>query len=216
LLPAILKNVRTQASVYQYVKLTSPKAKYPLLLIHGGGLSGVTWETKPDGKPGWQMFFLSAGHDVYVGDAVERGRASWARYPEIFSSEPLFRTKRDGWELFRIGPSGSYETEVARRTAFPEGTQFPIEAFDQFAKQIVPRWVTNDAATQAAYDVLIQKICPCVIIVHSQGGNFVFNAALKATDKIKAIIVVEPSGAPDSEKVILSLAKDGAAPIRLG
>lgn len=191
----------------QYVKLTSPKAKYPLLMIHGGGLSGVTWETKPDGKPGWQMFFLSAGHDVYIGDAVERGRASWARYPEIFSGEPLFRTKKEGWELFRIGPAGSYETEVGRRTAFPEGTQFPVEAFDQFAKQIVPRWVTNDAATQAAYDVLIQKICPCVIIVHSQGGNFVFNAALKAADKIKAIVAVEPAGAPDAEKVDLSLLK---------
>ena len=60
----------------QYVKLASPRAKYPLLLIHGGGLTGVTWETKPDGQPGWQMFFLEAGHDVYVGDGMERGRAS--------------------------------------------------------------------------------------------------------------------------------------------
>ena len=53
-----------------------PKARYPLLLWHGGGLTGVTWETKPDGKPGWQMYFINAGHDVYVSDAVERGRAS--------------------------------------------------------------------------------------------------------------------------------------------
>jgi len=57
-----------------YTKLAQPKARYPLLLWHGGGLTGVTWETKPDGKPGWQMFFLRAGHDVYVSDAVERGR----------------------------------------------------------------------------------------------------------------------------------------------
>src|SRR4051812_41740764 len=42
----------------QYVKLRRPKARYPLLLVHGGGLSGVTYETKPDGKPGWQNFFL--------------------------------------------------------------------------------------------------------------------------------------------------------------
>src|SRR5687767_1073636 len=34
----------------QYVKLAQPKARYPLLLWHGGGLTGVTWETKPDGK----------------------------------------------------------------------------------------------------------------------------------------------------------------------
>ena len=183
----------------QYVKLENPRARYPLLMIHGGGLSGVTWETKPDGKPGWQMFFLRAGHDVYVADAVERGRASWSRYPEIYSGEPLFRTKKEAWELFRIGPADSYQTEPTRRTAHP-ATQFPVEALDQFAKQGIPRWATNDAPTQAAYNALVQKICPCVIVVHSQGGNFAFNAALAAPDRIKAIVAVEPSGAPDPAK----------------
>jgi pimeloyl-ACP methyl ester carboxylesterase len=177
----------------QYVKLAQPKAKVPLLLWHGGGLTGVTWETKPDGKPGWQQFFLNAGYDVYVSDAVERGRASWARYPEIFKSEPMFRTKKEAWELFRIGPS--YEVGGARVTF--DGQQFPVEAFDQFAKQGVPRWVTNDAVTQKAYDEFVQKVCPCIVMVHSQGGSFGFNAALTAPDKIKALIAVEPSGAPD-------------------
>ena len=139
----------------QYVKLAQPKAKVPILW-HGGGLTGVTWETKPDGKPGWQHYFLNAGYDVYVSDAVERGRASWARYPETFKSEPMFRTKKEAWELFRIGPS--YEVN-GQRVAF-EGQQFPIEAFDQFAKQGVPRWVTNDAATQKAYDALVDNFCP--------------------------------------------------------
>src|SRR5262247_1026458 len=92
----------------QYVKLAQPKGKYPLLLWHGGGLTGVTWETKPDGQPGWQAFFLNAGHDVYVSDAVERGRASWSRYPEIFTSEPSTTTKKIAWETFRIGQLGSY------------------------------------------------------------------------------------------------------------
>ncbi len=74
---------------------------------------------------------------------VGYGRLVMARYPEIFKSEPMFRTKKEAWELFRIGPS--YEIGGAR-VAF-EGQQFPIEAFDQFAKQGVPRWVTNDATT---------------------------------------------------------------------
>lgn len=180
----------------QYVKLAQPKGRVPLLLWHGGGLSGVTWETKPDGKPGWQQYFLNAGYDVYVSDAVERGRASWARYPEIFKSEPVFRTKKEAWELFRIGPS--YEVG-GKRTEF-EGQQFPTDMLDQFMRQGVPRWLTNDAATQKAYDELVQKVCPCIIVVHSQGGNFGFNAALKAPDKVKALIAVEPSGAPDPAK----------------
>jgi pimeloyl-ACP methyl ester carboxylesterase len=187
----------------QYVKLAQPKGKVPLLLWHGGGLSGVTWESKPDGKPGWQQFFLNAGYDTYVSDAVERGRASWARFPEIFKSEPIFRTKKEAWELFRFGPT--YEPG-GKRVEF-DGQQFPVESLDNFMRQGSPRWLTNDAATQKAYDELVQKICPCVIVVHSQGANFGFNAALNAPDKVKALVAVEPSGSPDPAKVDAAKAK---------
>src|SRR5215475_1606744 len=189
-----------------YTKLAQPKARYPLLLWHGGGLTGVTWETKPDGKPGWQLFFLRAGHDVYVSDAMERGRASWARYPEIITSEPLFRTKKQAWEDFRIGPVGSYKLNPAERVAHP-GQLFPTQSFEQFMKQGVPRWSTTDAQIQAAYNALVQKIGPCVIVVHSQGGNFGFNAVLAAPDKVKALIAIEPSGAPP-ETANLAAVKD--------
>lgn len=190
----------------QYVKLKHPKARYPLLMWHGGGLTGVTWETKPDGKPGWQMFFLNAGHDVYVSDAVERGRASWSRYPEVYKTAPVFRTKKEAWELFRIGAAGSYATDPAKRRAF-DGQKFPVEAFDTFAMQGVPRWTSNDLQTQAAYNALVDKVCPCVIMVHSQGGNFGYNATLKAPDKIKAVIAIEPSGSPDPSTVNLAAVK---------
>ena len=66
-------------------------------------------------------------------------------------------------------------------------------------KQGVPRWASTDAQIQAAYDQLVQKVCPCVIVVHSQGGNFGFNAALTAPDKVKGLIAIEPSGAPKPE-----------------
>ena len=92
----------------QYVKLESPKARYPLLLWHGGGLTGVTWETKPDGSPGWQQFFLRNGHDVYVSDAVERGtprstRPSRSSAPRrkagncSGSAPPTIPILRSGW-----------------------------------------------------------------------------------------------------------------------
>ena len=62
----------------QYVKVadSARRGAHPMVMIHGGGLAGVTWETKPDGGPSWQMYFLQQGHDVYIADAVERGRAS--------------------------------------------------------------------------------------------------------------------------------------------
>ncbi len=179
----------------QYFIPLEQVSRYPLLMWHGGGLSGVTWETKPDGNPGWMNFFLEAGHPVYVSDAVERGRASWARFPEIFKTEPIFRTKKEAWEYFRLGPKGSYDSDPTKRTAYPD-LLFPVESFDQFAKQVVPRWVTNDVPTQKAYDDLVQKVGSCVIMPHSQGGNFAFQAALNAPDKVKGIIAIEPSGAP--------------------
>ncbi len=179
----------------QYMIPKDQKGKYPFLMWHGGGLTGVTWESKPDGNPGWMQYFLKKGHAVYVSDAVERGRASWARYPEIFATEPFFRTKKEAWELFRIGPSDSYDPDPAKRKVIP-GERFPVSAFDQFCKQFVPRWATNDAPTQAAYNSLVQKIGSCVVMVHSQGGNFGFNAALASPEKVKAVIAIEPSGAP--------------------
>jgi pimeloyl-ACP methyl ester carboxylesterase len=190
----------------QYVKLAQPKAKFPLLMWHGGGLTGVTYETKPDGGEGWQMAFLKAGHDVYVSDATERGRASWARYPEIFTSEPFFRAKKEGWELFRVGAVDSYSADPAKRVALP-GSQFPLASFDQFAKQFVPRWATNNAPTQSSYDAYVQRVCPCVIIVHSQGSTFAFEAARKFPQLIKAVVAVEPSGGLNAATVDISPAK---------
>jgi predicted esterase len=179
----------------QYIVPANQASKYPLLMWHGGGLTGVTWETKPDGRPGWMNYFFKAGHPVYVFDAVERGRASWARYPEIYKTAPFFRTKKEAWEIFRIGPDESYATEPAKRVAHPT-QKFPIQAFDQFAKQFVPRWTSNDAITQEAYHALVQKVGDAVLMFHSQAGNFGFHAALKAPDKVKGLIAIEPAGAP--------------------
>ena len=179
----------------QYLIPANQAAKYPLLMWHGGGLTGVTWETKPDGKPGWMQYFFKAGHPVYVSDAVERGRASWARYPEIYKTPPFFRTKKEAWEIFRIGPDDSYATEPSKRVAL-QGQRFPTEAFDQFAKQFVPRWTSNDAITQEAYHALVQKVGNAVLMFHSQAGNFGFQAALKAPEKVKGLIAIEPAGAP--------------------
>ncbi len=179
----------------QYVKLKDPAAKYPLLLWHTGGVSGASWETKPDGKPGWMEFFLKRGHDVYVSDAVERGRASFSRWPEIYKSEPVFRDKKEAWEIFRIGVPGSYASNPAMRKA-NEGQKFPLGAFDTMQMQFVPRWATNGDATQAAYHALVQRVCPCVIMAHGQAGSFAFHAALQSPDKVKALIAIEPAFAP--------------------
>jgi pimeloyl-ACP methyl ester carboxylesterase len=197
-------DIEAEQMYVQYFIPAERSARHPLLLWHGGGLTGVTWETKPDGAPGWMQYFIGAGHPVYVSDAVERGRAAWARYPEIYPGAPMFRTKQDAWELFRIGAPGSYASDPAGRTPLP-GNKFPAAAFDQFAKQFVPRWTTNDTITQRAYDALVQRVGDCVLLVHSQSGNFGFHAALAAPDKVKAVIAIEPSGAPPPGPALAAL-----------
>ena len=181
----------------QYFLVANRKGKLPLLMWHGGGLSGVTYETKPDGKPGWLDAFLRKGWDVYISDAMERGRAGWTN---TFKGEPVFLPLGDPWERFRVGPIGSWNADKAKRVTFP-GAQFPIESYEQFMKQGIPRWTTTDQAIVAAYVELVDKVCPCVVLVHSQSGSFGFQALEARPDKIKALVAVEPTLGGDPAKV---------------
>jgi pimeloyl-ACP methyl ester carboxylesterase len=181
----------------QYYLPQAKKGRVPLLLWHGGGLTGVTYETKPDGNPGWLNYFVRAGWDTYISDAVERGRSGWT---STFKGEPVFLPLGDPWERFRVGPIGSWNADKAKRVTYP-GAQFPIDAYEQFMKQGVPRWLTTDDAIVAAYIELIDKVCPCVVLVHSQSGAFGFKALEARPDKVKALVAVEPTLGGDKNKV---------------
>jgi len=181
----------------QYFLVQNRRGKLPLLMWHGGGLSGVTYETKPDGSPGWLNYFLRQGWDTYISDAMERGRSGWT---DTFADDPIFLPLGDPWERFRVGPIGSWNDDKAKRVTYP-GVQFPTEAYEQFMNQGVARWVTTDAAIIAAYIELVDKVGPCVLLVHSQGGAFGFNVAEARPDKVKALVAVEPSGIGTKDKV---------------
>ena len=49
-----------------YVRYQVPAGatRRPITLIHGCCLTGKTWETTPDGRMGWDEYFLRAGHPV--------------------------------------------------------------------------------------------------------------------------------------------------------
>jgi pimeloyl-ACP methyl ester carboxylesterase len=177
----------------QYFLPANKRGAVPLLLWHGGGLTGVTYETTPDGREGWLNWFVKKGWDVYNSDAVERGRAGWAMYPDIFKTEPMFLPKGDPYERFRIGNGpGSYRNQ----TTYP-GTQFPVEGYDNFMRQVVPRWTSTDEAIIAAYTALVDRVCPCVILFHSQAGQFGFKVAQARPEKVRALVAVEPAGHGD-------------------
>lgn len=189
-------HVSGQMYVQAYLQ-AQPTRRIPLLLWHGGGMTGANWETTPDGRPGWLNFFLRAGFDVLVSDAVERGRAGWSRWPEIYADAPLHRSLDEGWDMFRIGPRAGYATQAGHRRAYA-GQQFPVEDFDAFAAQWVPRWADHEALTLAAYDALLQQVGPCIVLGHSQGGGFAMEAVRRRPQAVEGVVVIEPSGAPQA------------------
>ena len=181
----------------QYFIPQNQRGALPLLMWHGGGLTGVSFETTPDGREGWLNYFVKKGWAVYNSDAVERGRSGWAMYPDVFKGEPVFLTKEDPFNRFRIGAGpGAYNRDPARMKLKP-GSQFPAEGYDNFTKQGVPRWTTTDDAIIAAYIALVDKVCPCVVLVHSQAGQFGQKVAQARPDKVKALVLVEPAGLGD-------------------
>jgi pimeloyl-ACP methyl ester carboxylesterase len=47
----------------------------------------------------------------------------------------------------------------------------------------------------------VDKVCPCVILFHSQAGQFGYKVAQARPEKIKALIAVEPAAVGDVEHV---------------
>lgn len=180
-----------------------PVHPYPVILWHGGGMTGVNWETTPDGRPGWLHYFLEGGFDVYVCDAVERGRAGWNAFPDIYTDTPLFRTKNEAWDMFRLGTREGYHTDPAQRVSYQE-MLFPLDYFDQFACQWVPRWADHEVLTMNAYRSLLEKTGPAIIIGHSQGGGFALKAAAELPHLVRATVALEPSGAPETAALTIN------------
>ena len=57
----------------------------------------------------------------------------------------------DPFERFRIGDGeGSWNADPAKRRELP-GSQLPVEAYDNYMKQAVPRWLSTDKAVVDAY-----------------------------------------------------------------
>ena len=157
----------------------------PLVMLHGGGQSGKTWETTPDGREGFQNIFLRKGYPVYIVDQPRRGRAGSAAdtvtvAPRYFDNA-LFC-------LFRIGD------ENGKPFA---GSQFPTDStsIDQLMKWGTPDTggydddVTSDALTQ----VLNESGAKSILVTHSRGGFPGWLTGIKS-DNLKAIISLEPGG----------------------
>ncbi|MGV6946432.1 alpha/beta hydrolase [Sphingobacterium sp. CZ-2] len=168
---------------YAFYQIPANGKKLPLVFLHGGGQTGKTWETTPDGREGFQNIFLRKGYSVYIVDQPRRGRAGSAGGTVALKPHYLDKAL---FSLFRIG---NYPN------LFP-GSQFPKDA--ESLNQIM-RWATpdtgpyDDKVTSDAMAAVLDKSGAAILVTHSRGGYPGWLTALK-TENVKAIVSFEPGG----------------------
>ena len=187
-----------------YVRYMVPQGgdnNVPVVMVHGATLTGKSWETTPDGRMGWDEYFVRQGHPVYVPDQVGRGRSGFNQ--AIFNNvragsvppASLPRWIRFGdevvWPNFRFG---------SKADAPYADSQFPLTAVDELSKQGVPDvsfgGVPNPNPTFRALSDLASQVNGAVLMGHSQSGAFPLAAALLNPAVAKGLILVEPGGCP--------------------
>ena len=177
---------------HAYVQYFVPSARNrhpPVILLHGGGMTGTTWETTPDGRPGWLHLLLRQGFEVHVVDGVERGRAGWCAVDGVWPDAPVQRTMEEAWTLFRLGHAGDF----AARCGF-DGQRFPVADLEVLARGFVPRWTSTTAAAIDAFCAVLTRVGEAIVMCHSQGGQVAFEAGARMPDHVAAMVAVEPSG----------------------
>lgn len=176
-----------EAAYVQYFVPARRQNRPPVVLVHGGGMSGSMWERTPDGRHGWLHGLLAKGHEVHVIDNVERGRAGWA--PGLWLGDAILRTMEEAWSLFRFGPPDGF----ADRRAFA-GQRFPVDHLESFARQFVPRWTSTTRVQVAALAALLARFDKVSVIAHSQGAAVASAAMALAPGHVAGFLALEPSG----------------------
>ena len=200
-----------------YVRYMVPRGgerSVPVVMVHGATLTGKSWETTPDGRMGWDEYFVRKGHPVYVPDQVGRGRSGFNQ--AVFNNvragstpsgnQPVWlRFSDEGvWPNFRFG--------LKPGEPFSD-SQFPLAAVDELAKQGVPDvtfgGIPTPNPTLKALSDLAGQLSGAVLMGHSQSGPFPLEAALINPAATKGLVLVEPGSCPAryTPEQIASLAK---------
>ena len=166
---------------YVFYQVPAEPRPLPLVMWHGHGQSGKTWETTPDGREGFQTIFLRRRFPVYLVDQPRRGRASRSIVPMSMTAAP---DDQLWYGIFRIGVWPEF---------FP-GVQFSRdeEAVEQFFRQMVPNTGPFDLEVNAAaFSALFERIGPGILVTHSQAGGPGWRTAMMNAN-VRGIASYEP------------------------
>lgn len=180
---------------YAQYYIPEKSRNYPLIMWHGIGQSGKTYESTPDGREGYQAILTRRDWPVYIVDQPRRGRAGRTQAKPNETIPPVLRAEHHAWNAFRVGiwvpPS---------EPRFYQGFQFPQDGYsiDQFMRQQTPD--TGEEPRTPEYRAfmgqtmadLLASTGPSVLITHSNSGQYGWETAMAAPDLLKAIVAYEP------------------------
>ena len=76
------------------VKEAKKRRHYPIGIVHGCCLSTKSWQTTPDGRMGWDEYFVRQKFDTYMIDQVGRARSGFdadiLQFREVRYYDPAF------------------------------------------------------------------------------------------------------------------------------
>jgi pimeloyl-ACP methyl ester carboxylesterase len=182
-----------------YVELRIPAKQthpYPIVMVHGGTMSGTNFTGTPDGREGWAQYFVRQGYAVYVVDQPGRGRSGFlaaATGPMRNSERGNSASRFVAQEKFKLWP------QAALHTQWPGNGEPDDAATLQVAMAQLPAiedFVKQQPLVRDGLIALLEKIGPSILLVHSQAGAFGWPVADARPDLVKAILAIEPNGPP--------------------
>lgn len=199
---------------------------YPLIMWHGIGQSGRTYESTPDGREGYMAILPRRDWPVYIIDQPRRGRAGYtASKVDMTNAVPTITSESGVWDAFRNGlwltPEKPYFFPVSQFPKTPD-------AVDQFFRQQTPD-TGAEPRTEEYYKFmggtmaqLLKQTGPAVLITHSNSGKYGWFSGMASPENIKAIVAYEPGQCVFPEDEVLpelpyknELANQRLQPIRV-
>jgi pimeloyl-ACP methyl ester carboxylesterase len=182
--------------VFTPVKVTH---RYPIVLIHGGGGTGATYEKTADGRPGWAYDYAGRGFKVYVVDQPARARSitdASVDGPLVRDSVKSLEQRLTIPETFNLWPQAKLHNQWPG-TGRPGDKYF--DAFIATRSMTLADNATMEALTTHAMIALLDRIGPAIVQTHSQAGTTGWHIADARPNLVKALIQVEPNGPPYKE-----------------
>ena len=126
----------TIGQMYVEYKIPNGATKVPVIMVHGCCLSSKSWQETPDGRMGWDDYFVRRNHGVYVIDQASRGRS--AANPSAINRVKIGKAPTD-----QLPPvSGGLECVVAIDNRYAAALHFrdaPRAESLSFVKHLAPQ-----------------------------------------------------------------------------